>query len=83
MVNVAAPRMTSVSVSYETRRLLNTMKAMEGFGSIDELLKHLTRSHSLQRVHGVRGDLRDRIEALGNVDAEELVRALKQRREHT
>ncbi|HJN55154.1 MAG TPA: hypothetical protein QF646_02055 [Candidatus Poseidoniales archaeon] len=83
MINVAAPRMTSVSVSYETRRLLNTMKSMEGFGSIDELLKHLTRSHSLQRLHGVREDLRGRIKALENVDAEELVRALRQRREHT
>ncbi len=83
MIIVAAPRMTSVSVSYETRRLLNTMKSMENFRSIDDLLKHLTRSHSLQRLHGVRDDLRDRIEALAKVDAEELVKALRERRGHT
>ena len=72
----AKERMTSVSVSYETRRMLNTMRTMEGYKSIDELLKHLTRTHSLQRLHGAQQDLRERIEALSELDLEALVQRL-------
>ena len=72
----AKERMTSVSVSYETRRMLNTMRTMEGYKSIDELLKHLTRNHALQRLHGAQQDLRKRIEALSELDIQALMERL-------
>ena len=40
---MGSPDMTSVSVSFEVRRRLNSLRAMEGVKSIDDLLKSLPR----------------------------------------
>lgn len=68
--------MTSVSVSYETRRHLNTMRSLGNHKSIDALLMHLAKEYKMQKMQGVTDDLRARIGELEGVDAELLVQRL-------
>ena len=44
--------MTSVSVSYEVRRQLNTMRTMSGHKSVNELLTDLVRAHKISMMNG-------------------------------
>ena len=73
---MTAAGMTSVSVSYETRRQLNSMKAMGDFRSIDDLLADLVKQHKVMRMRGVVDDLRKRLDQLEGMDAEALIRRL-------
>ena len=68
--------MTSVSVSLETRRQLNSMKAMDGHRSIDDLLSEMVKQSRMMRMKGVVDDLRARLNELDDMDAEALVRKL-------
>ena len=44
--------MTSVSVSYEVRRQLNTLRTMDGHRSVDDFLTDLIRAHKLAKMNG-------------------------------
>ena len=41
--------MTSVSVSYEVRRQLNTMRTVNGHKSVNMLLEDVIRAHKMAR----------------------------------
>jgi Arc/MetJ-type ribon-helix-helix transcriptional regulator len=45
---MTAKGMTSVSVSYEVRRQLNTLRTHGGYRSVDELLQDLIRQHRME-----------------------------------
>ena len=68
--------MTSVSVSYETRRQLNSLRSMSGQKSIDGLLMTLVKEHKKQNLSGVTDDLRSRLDELEGIDAEILIQRL-------
>tara|TARA_B100000287_G_C20530056_1_gene740454 strand:+ start:553 stop:795 length:243 start_codon:yes stop_codon:yes gene_type:complete len=68
--------MTSVSVSYEVRRQLNTIRTMDGYRSIDTLLVDLIRAHKLSKMNGELEKLRDQMKEHADVNAEHLVNRL-------
>ncbi len=68
--------MTSVSVSYETRRHLNSLRSMSGHSSIDGMLMTLVKEHKMQKLQGVTDELRTKIDELSGIDAEVLIQRL-------
>ena len=68
--------MTSVSVSYETRRHLNSLRSMSGHHSIDGMLMTLVKEHKMQKLQGVTDELRTKIDELSGIDAEVLIQRL-------
>ena len=44
--------MTSVSVSYEVRRQLNTLRSLGGYKSVNEVLLDLIRHQRMARMDG-------------------------------
>ena len=65
--------MSSVSVSYETRRQLNTMRTMDGFKSVDLLLADLIREHKTKKMRGELDDLRMSMKRIADVNVEHLI----------
>ena len=65
--------MTSVSVSYEVRRQLNTMRTMSGHKSVNELLTDLVRAHKMKTMNGQIETLRERMKAIADVEVGHLV----------
>ena len=68
--------MTSVSVSYEVRRQLNTLRTMDGHRSVDSLLSELIRAHKLAKMNGDLDELRTQMKDVADVSAEHLVQRL-------
>lgn len=73
---MTAAGMTSVSVSFETRRQLNSMKVMDNHRSVDDLLADLVKQYKVLRMRGVVDDLRARFAELEEMDVDALVRKL-------
>ena len=65
--------MTSVSVSYEVRRQLNTMRSTSGHKSVNELLLDMVSAHKIAKMNGEIETLRDRMKAVADVEVEHLV----------
>jgi len=65
-----------VSVSFETRRQLNSMKVMDNHRSVDDLLADLVKQYKVLRMRGVVDDLRSRFSELEEMDVDALVRKL-------
>lgn len=65
-----------MSVSFETRRQLNSMKVMDNHRSIDDLLADLVKQYKVLRMRGVVDDLRARFSELEEMDVDALVRKL-------
>ena len=68
--------MTSVSVSYEVRRQLNTLRTMDGHRSVDSFLSELIRAHKLAKMNGDLDELRTQMKEVADVSAEHLVQSL-------
>lgn len=68
--------MTSVSVSYEVRRQLNTLRTMDGHRSVDSFLSELIRAHKLAKMNGDLDELRTQMKDVADVSAEHLVQRL-------
>ena len=68
--------MTSVSVSYEVRRQLNTLRTMDGHRSVDSFLSELIRAHKLAKMIGDLEELRTHMKEVADVSAEHLVQRL-------
>ena len=68
--------MTSVSVSYEVRRQLNTLRTMDGHRSVDSFLSELNRAHKLAKMKGDLDELRTQMKEVADVSAEHLVQRL-------
>jgi hypothetical protein len=73
---MTAAGMTSLSVSFEMRRQLNSMKAMGDHRSVDDLLAELVKQNKLMRMKGVLDELRSRLDELNELDVDALVRKL-------
>tara|TARA_B100001142_G_scaffold239536_1_gene238280 strand:- start:195 stop:437 length:243 start_codon:yes stop_codon:yes gene_type:complete len=70
---MTADGMSSVSVSYETRRQLNTMRTMDGFKSVDLLLADLIREHKTKKMRGELDDLRTSMKEIADVNVDHLI----------
>ena len=68
--------MTSVSVSFEVRRRLNSLRAMERVKSIDDLLKSVLKEYRLNRLKVEHDALRIRISNLNEEDIDATISAL-------
>ena len=68
--------MTSVSVSYEVRRQLNTLRTLDGHRSVDSFLSELIRAHKLAKMNGDLDELRTQMKEVADVSAEHLVQRL-------
>ena len=69
--------MTSLSVSYEIRRQLNSMRAMKDLKSVNELLVQLIQEHKLTNLTKVTDLLGEKLSKLEGLDAEHLVQRLQ------
>ena len=74
---MGSPDMTSISVSFEVRRQLNSMKAMGHYRSVDALLLAMLREHRLQRLRSEAEELRERLAELESMDVDALVAKLR------
>jgi len=72
-LSMTAEGMTSISVSYEVRRQLNTLRTLSGYKSVDEFLTDLIRAHKITKMNGEIEMLRERMKAVADVDVEHLV----------
>ena len=68
--------MTSVSVSYEVRRQLNTMRTVNGHKSVNLLLEDVIRAHKMARMRGELGVLQEHLKRVADVNVEHLVNRL-------
>ena len=68
--------MTSVSVSYEVRRQLNTMRTVSGHKSVNTLLEDLIRAHKLARMRGELDALQAHLQRVADVNVDHLVSRL-------
>ncbi|MBS73228.1 MAG: hypothetical protein CMA91_03120 [Euryarchaeota archaeon] len=73
---MTAEGMTSVSVSYEVRRQLNSLRTMDGHKSIDKLIAELIRNHKLSQMNDKLEPLRDKMKEVADVSSEHLVQRL-------
>ncbi len=69
---MTAEGMTSISVSYEVRRQLNTMRTSSGHKSVNELLNDMVRAHKIAKMQGEIDTLRQRMKDIANVPVEQL-----------
>lgn len=65
--------MTSVSVSYEIRRQLNTMRTVNGHKSVNLLLEDVIRAHKMARMRGELDVLQEHLKRVADVNVEHLV----------
>lgn len=70
---MTADGMSSVCVSYETRRQLNTMRTMDGFKSVDLLLADLIREHKTKKMRGELDNLRTSMKEIADVNVDHLI----------
>ena len=68
--------MTSVSVSYEVRRQLNTMRTVNGHKSVNTLLEDIIRAHKMARMRGELDVLQEHLKRVADVNVEHLVNRL-------
>ncbi len=77
---MTAEGMTSVSVSYEIRRQLNTLRTTGGHKSVNDLLADMIRMHKMMKMKGEIDLLRERMKQTVDVDVEHLAERLNLQR---
>ena len=65
-----------MSVSYEIRRQLNTLRTAGGHKSVNELLSEMIRTHKMLKMKGEVDTLRERMKLAGDVDVDHLAERL-------
>jgi Arc/MetJ-type ribon-helix-helix transcriptional regulator len=68
--------MTSISVGFEVRRQLNSMRALGNYKSVDDLLQHLLKEYRLNQISRDSDALQRSLESLNDVDVDGLVAKL-------
>tara|TARA_A200000113_G_scaffold127826_1_gene115046 strand:- start:241 stop:498 length:258 start_codon:yes stop_codon:yes gene_type:complete len=68
--------MTSVSVSYEIRRQLNTLRTTGNHKSVNDLLGEMIRTHKMLKMKSEIDLLRERMKIAVDVDVEHLAERL-------
>ncbi len=65
-----------MSVSYEIRRQLNTLRTTSGHKSVNDLLAEMVRTHKMLKMKGEIDTLRERMKLAVDVDVEHLAERL-------
>nr|AIE98937.1 hypothetical protein [uncultured marine group II/III euryarchaeote KM3_102_D05] len=73
---MGSPDMTSVSVSFEVRRQLNSMRALGNYKSVDDLILQLLKEHRLSQIKQDSGALQAALGDIGGVNVDALVQKL-------
>ncbi|MDP6899538.1 MAG: hypothetical protein QGF94_01735 [Candidatus Thalassarchaeaceae archaeon] len=73
---MGSPNMTSVSVSFEARRQLNSMRAMGNYRSVDDLIQAVLQEYRMMQLRGEADKLRGRLREIGQTDVEALISRL-------
>jgi hypothetical protein len=73
---MTAEGMTSVSVSYEIRRQLNTMRTTSGHRSVNDLLEDMIRTYKMLKLRGEIEVLQSRIKDHLDIDVHHLAERL-------
>jgi hypothetical protein len=72
-IEMTAEGMSSISVSYEVRRQLNTLRTLSVYKSVNEFLNDLIRAHKVTKMGSEIETLRERMKATADVEVEHLV----------
>ena len=73
---MTAEGMTSISVSYEIRRQLNTIRTTSGYKSVNDLLEDLVHTHKMMKMKGEIDLLQSRLKETADVDVHHLAERL-------
>ena len=68
--------MTSISVSFEARRQLNSMRALGNYKSVDDLLQHLLKEYRLNQISRDSDALQQALGSINDIDVNGLVAKL-------
>jgi len=73
---MGSPDMTSISVSFEARRQLNSMRALGNYKSVDDLLQHLLKEYRLNQISRDSDALQQALGSINDIDVNGLVAKL-------
>ena len=68
--------MTSISVSFEARRQLNSMRALGNYKSVDDLLQHLLKEYRLNQISRDSDALQQALGSINDIDVNGLIAKL-------
>jgi Arc/MetJ-type ribon-helix-helix transcriptional regulator len=73
---MGSPDMTSISVSFEVRRQLNSMRALGNYKSVDDLLQHLLKEYRLNQISRDSDALQQALGSINDIDVNGLIAKL-------
>jgi|TARA_B110000263_G_C14866882_1_gene311206 hypothetical protein len=73
---MGSPDMTSISVSFEARRQLNSMRALGNYKSVDDLLQHLLKEYRLNQISRDSDALQQALGSINDIDVNGLIAKL-------
>ena len=65
---MGSPDMTSISVSFEVRRQLNSMRALGNYKSVDDLLQQLLKEYRLNQISRDSDALQQALGSINDID---------------
>ena len=74
---MGSPDMTSISVSFEVRRQLNSMRALGNYKSVDELLQQLLKEYRLNQISRDSDVLQKALGSMNDIDVNGLIAKLE------
>lgn len=69
--------MTSISVSFEVRRQLNSMRALGNYKSVDDLLQQLLKEYRLNQISRDSDSLQQALGSINDIDVNGLIAKLE------
>lgn len=73
---MGSPDMTSISVSFEARRQLNSMRALGNYKSVDDLLQQLLKEYRLNQISRDSDALQQALGSINDIDVNGLIAKL-------
>jgi len=73
---MGSPDMTSISVSFEVRRQLNSMRALGNYNSVDDLLQQLLKEYRLNQISRDSDALQQALGSINDIDVNGLIAKL-------
>jgi len=74
---MGSPDMTSISVSFEVRRQLNSMRALGNYKSVDDFLQQLLKEYRLNQISRDSDALQQALESINDIDVNGLIAKLE------
>jgi|TARA_B110000263_G_C15160790_1_gene442310 Arc/MetJ-type ribon-helix-helix transcriptional regulator len=74
---MGSPDMTSISVSFEVRRQLNSMRALGNYKSVDDFLQQLLKEYRLNQISRDSDALQQSLGSINDIDVNELIAKLE------